>query len=110
RVIALMSDSYLRWLRDVGGAVQGFLALFLIAAGMEVGALVLLLAYRAAADLVPSWLEKTGFVTASFFLVYALFDVVALGRNVIAQAMARGGAAELDELEKKAETMRHRRN
>jgi small-conductance mechanosensitive channel len=95
--VSLFSNSYLAWLRTVEGGVGQVLEPFLVAVGVQVGVVLATVGYRATATHLPANVEKTVFVAVSAVFVYALLDVVAIGRNLIAHGIARSKAAELDE-------------
>jgi hypothetical protein len=98
-VVSLFSDSYLRLLNSApGGGIRVFLAPFMIALGLQVGALLGAVTYRAAASLMPGWAEAAGFVLLALVFVWAVLDVVALARSVLLHALNRTRQAELNEL------------
>ena len=94
-VVGLLSDSYLRWLKLAPKGVLTFLAPFMVTLGIHVATVLGAVLYRAAASLVPSWLEGFAFVVLTLLFVYALLEVVALARAVLAHGLRRARAAEL---------------
>lgn len=89
-VIALMSDEYLALLVSGGEeGVRRFLAPFVVSTGLQIGAVLAAVAYRAAADLVPSALEPWLFGISSTLFVVAALDLVALARSVLMHGIAR---------------------
>lgn len=105
-VIAFLSDSYLRLLRDTSSGVVGFLRPFMFSTGLLVGTVVGTVAYRGAATLVPARLEHAAFIVLSALFVTAALDMVALARSVLMHGVARAnslptdGVKELDERRK----------
>lgn len=106
-VIALFSDSYLRLLNESAGGVEGFLRPFIVAIGVQVGAVLAAVAYRAAGDWLPSKVEVGAFLVLCFLFVFALLDVVALGRGVLAHGITRGRDVRVRDLEEQARVLRH---
>jgi glucan phosphoethanolaminetransferase (alkaline phosphatase superfamily) len=94
-VIALFSDTYLKWLASAPDGVRGFLAPFMFAIGVQVGALLLTVGYRAAAQHVPTQIERGAWVLLAFAFCYSLLNVVALARSVMAHGLTRARSAEL---------------
>lgn len=96
-VVSLFSDQYLKLLNQApGGGLRVFLAPFMIALGLQVGALLAAVAYRAAAATLPQQAEAIAFPVAGFLFVWAVLDVVALGRSVLLHALNRARHAELE--------------
>lgn len=106
-VIALFSDSYLRVLNEVEDGVAAFLRPFLVAIGIQVGAVLAAVAYRAAATSLPSKIEVGSFLALCFLFVLALLDVVALGRTVLAHGVTRGQEVRVRDLEEQARVLHH---
>jgi hypothetical protein len=98
-VVMLLSDSHLRWLNEAPGGVKAFLTPFVFATGLQVGTILGSVIYRAAGSVLPSSAEKAVFVVLSFLFVYALLDVVALARNLVAHGLVRSGSAGLEDLD-----------
>lgn len=92
-VIAFLSDSHLRDLEKTSEGVVSFLRPFMFSTGLQAGVLLGVIAYRAAGQLVPPWIEGTGFVVISILFVIALLDIVALARTVMLHGVARGRAS-----------------
>ena len=108
-VIALLSDSYLIALSESKDGVASFFRPFLVAIGIQVGALLLTIIYRAGLDYLPSKAEVGLFLVVCFLVVFALLDVVALARNVFAHGVTRGEEAVIRNLEEQANVVRHRK-
>jgi hypothetical protein len=98
-VIALFSDEYIRVLSENSEGIAAFLRPFLVAIGVQVGTILLAVAYRAAASSVPSKVEVTIWLAVCFLFVFALLDVVALGRNVLLHGVTRAKEVEVRDLE-----------
>jgi hypothetical protein len=95
-VIAFLSDSYLRALRDTSSGVLGFLRPFMFSTGLLVGVVLGTVAYRGAAPYAPGWLEATVFIVLSILFVTAVLDVVALARSVLMHGIARSQTVSTD--------------
>jgi hypothetical protein len=108
-VIALMSDSYLLALNENRDGVAAFLRPFIVAVGVQVGALLFTIAYRASARFLPSKVEVGLFLVLCFLFVFSLLDVVALARAVLAHGITRGEEVVVRDLEAKAKVLHHRR-
>jgi hypothetical protein len=108
-VIALLSDSYLIALNENKDGVASFFRPFLVAIGIQVGALLLTIVYRAGVKYLPSKVEVGLFLVVCFLIVFALLDVVALARNVFAHGVTRGEEAVIRDLEEQAKVIRHRK-
>ncbi len=67
--------------------------------GADVGLVIGIVAYRAAATHLTRPLDKTFFVILSIVFVYALLNVIALARNVMAHGITRAKMAEIEKLE-----------
>jgi hypothetical protein len=109
-VIALLAESYLLALSENKDGVAAFFRPFLVAIGIQVGALLLTVAYRAGAQYVPSRVEVGLFLALCFLFVFSLLDVVALGRAVFAHGITRGEEVAVRNLEQKANVLKHRRS
>lgn len=100
-VVSFMSDRYLRLLHEhPEGGLRKFLGPFMVAVGLQVGALILAVAYRAGSSHLPSdvpVLEEGFFVALSFLFLWAVLDVVALARNVMAHALTRARADQAEQ-------------
>jgi hypothetical protein len=108
-VIALLADSYLIALSANKDGVAAFFRPFLVSIGLQVGTLLMTIAYRASSEHVPSKAEVGLFLAMCFLFVLSLLDVVALGRNVFAHGVTRGEDAVIRNLEDQAKIIRHRR-
>ena len=97
-VVGLMSNEYVRWLATNTRGVYGFLSPFIISVGMQVGALIAVIAYRAVAAHLAADQEKIAFGVLSCMFMLALLDVVALARSVLMHAVARSQGLEIDDL------------
>lgn len=102
-VVSLMSDKYAVWLDGQGDGVRAFLQPFMVGVGLQIGALLAAVVYRALASLLPRHAEEAGFIIASFLFCYAALDVVALGRNVMAHGLTKAEAATIAALEERVE-------
>lgn len=98
-VIALFSDDYIRALNANRDGVAAFLRPFLVTIGLQVGTALLCVAYRAAAEVVPSKAEVGAWLVLCFLFVFALLDVVALGRAVMLHGITRAKEIEVRDLE-----------
>lgn len=98
-VVSFMSDRYLMLLHEhPEGGLRKFLAPFMVAVGLHVGTLILAVGYRAASGHLPAeapLLEQALFVALTFLFVWAVLDVVALARNVMAHAFTRARAEQV---------------
>jgi hypothetical protein len=109
-VIALFSDSYLRVLNSHPDGAEAFMRPFMVTIGVQVGSLLLTIAYRASAAVVPSKVEVAGWLATSFLFTYAVLDVVALGRAVFLHGLTRAADLEVRDLEAKSHNvLPHRR-
>lgn len=111
-VIALFSDDYVRALNEHPDGVAAFLRPFLVTIGLQVGTVLLAVAYRSAADIVPSEVEVGAWIALCFLFVFALLDVVALGRAVLLHGITRAEEIKVRDLEEKADgkVLPHRRS
>lgn len=110
-VIALFSDDYIRALNANRNGVAAFLRPFLVTIGLQVGAALLAVAYRSGADVAPSEVEVGAWLALCFLFVFALLDVVALGRAVMLHGITRAEEIEVRDLEAEAagKVLPHRR-
>ena len=88
-LIAFLSDSYLRLLNKAAGGIIVFLRPFMIAVGCQTTALLLAIAYRAAATDLESRVEVGLFLAWAFLFVFSVADVVALARNLSMHGVTR---------------------
>ena len=116
-VIALFSDDYLVLLEESEEGTTGFLRPFLVAIGLQVGALLTVLTYRAGSAALVSagvWgsrIEVGLFLVMVTLVAMALLDVLALAQNVMLHGLARARSARIRRLEDDAKASRldHRR-
>lgn len=117
-VIALFSDEYLELLSEGQDGVVTFLRPFMVAIGLQVGALVATIVYRAGAESIApvgdwgSKVEVGAFLVTSTLVFTALLDVLALAKNVMLHGMTRAEDARVRKMEAAAEARRlddHRR-
>lgn len=101
-VISLFSDDYIRVLNEHPDGVAAFLRPFLVTIGLQVGTVLLAIAYRAGATLVPSQVEVGTWLALCFLFVFALLDVVALGRGVLLHGVTRAEEIKIRDLEKQS--------
>jgi small-conductance mechanosensitive channel len=106
-VVSLFSDTYIRALNENPDGVSAFLRPFLVAIGIQVAALLLAVAYRASASHLSTSVEGTAFVVLSFLFTYAVADVVALARGILAHGVTRAKDVRVRDLEAKAQVLRH---
>ena len=99
-VIAFLSDSYMLQLRKNPKGVRVFFVPFMVNIGVDVGLVIGTVAYRAVATHLNPALDKTLFVILAIVFVYALLNVIALARNVMAHGITRAEMAEIEELER----------
>jgi MFS family permease len=97
-VIALMSDAYLRWLEDNQSGIVPFLSPFMVSVGLQVGALLGAVLYRATASHMPGTAEKWFFGVISVLFFTAALDVVALARMVLLHGIARARGLQIQDL------------
>ncbi len=89
-VVSFFSDEYLRLLDEApNGGVKVFLSPFMVAVGLQVGALFAAISYRIVATNLPGAWEQWTFLATCFLFAYATLDVVALGRSVLLHALNR---------------------
>lgn len=96
-VVSLFSDRYLRLLNDAPGGLRTFLAPFMIALGLQVGALLGAVAFRVTATVAHPAVEGTAFALLTFVFFWAIFDVVALARSVLLHALNRARIPDSDD-------------
>ncbi len=106
-VVSLLSDTYIRALNENPDGVSAFLRPFLVAIGIQVAALLLAVGYRASASQLSASLESTVFVVLSFLFTYAVADVVALARGILAHGVTRAKEVSVSDLEEEARVLRH---
>jgi len=95
-----LSESYtLQLQRRNPKGIRAFFAPFMINIGVDVGLVIGTIAYRTSADYLPHGAEKTFFVIIATLFVYAVLNVTALARSVMAHGVTRAGLIEMDELE-----------
>jgi hypothetical protein len=109
-VIALMSDSYLRLLSENKDGVLVFVRPFIIAIGVQIGALLGAVIYRIVAVHLPHRVEEVAFVVLCFLFVAAVLEVVALTRNLFGHAILRAAQTATDEAEGQVTQIRERRS
>lgn len=97
-VIALLADDYLRQLEETESGVVGFLRPFMISIGLQVGAFLAAIAYRAVAAHVSPKLEHWLFGIVTVLFLVAALDVVALARSVLMHGVARGRMLKVHDL------------
>ena len=88
-VIAVSSDDYVRLLSKAEDGVKAFYRPFIVAIGLEISAILLVIGYRASAELLISPAESWVFRLSCFLVVFAIVDVLAVGRNVVMHALTR---------------------
>jgi hypothetical protein len=108
-IIALMTDSYLRLLSEASDGVLGFVRPFIIAIGIQIGALLGAVIYRIVASHLPHRVEQIAFVVLCFLFVAAVLEVVALTRNLFGHAVLRAAQASTEEAEERVTKLRERR-
>jgi hypothetical protein len=98
-VITMLSNEYLLRLKMHPRGFRIFLSPFMVNIGLNVGAIILIVAYRATASHLPATPEQVLFVIVGISFVFVLLNVVAIARNVLAHGATRAEAAELEALE-----------
>lgn len=88
-LITLLSDDYLRLLDKATDGVLAFMRPFVMAIGFQIVAIVSAVAYRAAAEHLPSKVEVGLFLWTLTVGSYALLDVLALARTVTMHGITR---------------------
>lgn len=109
-VIALMTDSYLRLLSDGRDGVLGFVRPFVIAIGVQIGALLGAVIYRIVAAHLPHRVEQVAFVILCYLFVAAVLEVVALTRNLFGHAVLRAAQVSTEDAEERVTQLRDRRS
>ncbi|MEU7890255.1 hypothetical protein AB0B54_32545 [Microbispora bryophytorum] len=109
-VIALLSDHYMRWLQKLESGVFGFLAPFMVSTGLQVGTLVLAVAYRASGEHINPKVEPWAFGVTSVLFFIAALDVVALARSVLMHGVARSRTLEVENFELRGKEIAERRS
>jgi hypothetical protein len=100
-VVAFFTESYTMLLQRYNPrGVRAFFSVFMINIGVDVGVVLLTIGYRAGANYLPSPVEKPAFVALAALFVYALLNVVAVTRNVMAHGVTRAELIELEQMEK----------
>ena len=89
-VVSIPSGSYLRMLGETKeGGMRRFLDPFLLAVGVQIGLVLLAFAYRIFAVHVPDAIEHIAFGVGAFLLVFALFDIAGLARQLVRHGVLR---------------------
>lgn len=95
--ISLFSDSYLRTMSETRGGVMSYLRPFVLAIGVQVGAVISTVWYLAAAmKLTPAW-EGIFFGLAVGLGLWSLLFLVALMRIVVSHALLRAVQSAVDD-------------
>jgi hypothetical protein len=97
-VATMMSEDTVRWLSSDSG-IMPFFAPWVVAVGLQILTILLAVAYRATALLLPPPAEAVWFVVLCILFVYAMADVLALTRTVVAHSIVRERALRLRCLE-----------
>lgn len=100
-VVAFLSESYTLQLQKNPKGVRAFFAPFVINVGVDVGLIIGTVAYRAIASNLPHLVEKILFVILAILFIYAILNIMALTRAVMAHAVTRAELIEMDDLEAK---------
>jgi uncharacterized protein YacL len=100
-VVAFLSESYTLQLQKNPKGVRAFFAPFVINVGVDVGLIIGTVAYRAIASNLPHLAEKILFVILASLFIYAILNIMALTRAVMAHAVTRAELIEMDDLEAK---------
>jgi hypothetical protein len=100
-VVAFLSESYTLQLQKNPKGVRAFFAPFVINVGVDVGLIIGTVAYRAIASNLPHLVEKILFVILASLFIYAILNIMALTRAVMAHAVTRAELIEMDDLEAK---------
>lgn len=99
-VVALMSEDYLRLLRESSGdGVVGFLRPFIFVIGLQVGALLSAVGFRAFAPLMPESAASWAFGVVTVLFVVSTLEVVALARSVVMHGMGRARLQRVADIE-----------
>lgn len=94
-VAAFLSDSYLRLLRSAPSGVLGFFSPFLLAVGVQIGAVLGTVAYLALGPNMPECVEQVAFVALSVLFVAACLELVVLTRSVLMHVLLRSRLGEV---------------
>jgi uncharacterized protein YacL len=100
-VVAFLSESYTLQLQKNPKGVRAFFAPFVINVGVDVGLIIGTVAYRAIASNLTHLVEKILFVILASLFIYAILNIMALTRAVMAHAVTRAELIEMDDLEAK---------
>lgn len=100
-VVAFLSESYTLQLQKNPKGVRAFFAPFVINVGVDVGLIIGTVAYRTIASNLPHLVEKILFVILASLFIYAILNIMALTRAVMAHAVTRAELIEMDDLEAK---------
>jgi uncharacterized protein YacL len=100
-VVAFLSESYTLQLQKNPKGVRAFFAPFVINVGVDVGLIIGTVAYRAIASNLPHLAEKILFVILASLFIYAILNIMAWTRAVMAHAVTRAELIEMDDLEAK---------
>jgi hypothetical protein len=98
-IVAFLSDSYTLLLQKNPKGVRAFFAPFMINIGIDVGLVIGAVAYRAIASYLPHIGEKVFFIVIATLFVYALLNIVALARAVMAHGVTHAELIELEHME-----------
>jgi hypothetical protein len=83
---------------------------FIIAIGIQIGALLGAVIYRIVAVHLPHRTEQMAFVLLCFLFVYAVLEVVALTRNLFGHAVLRAAQASAEDGEGRVTQFRDRQS
>ena len=103
-VITLLSERYARLLAEAQDGMLTFLRPLIIALGVQVWALLGLVAYRAAADEVRERFEHVAFVALSLLFVYGVLEILAIVRNLNGHALLLSQQARTEDVEAQSST------
>jgi hypothetical protein len=96
-VVAIPSGGYLRLLGETKeGGMRNFLDPFLVAVGVQIGLILLAIAYRLFANSVSSPVEHLAFTGLGFLVVFALLDIAALARQLVLHGILRAREAIIE--------------
>ena len=102
-VVSLFSDSYVKTLiQGSSSGVSTFVRPFVVAIGLQLGAVVTCVTYRAVATVAPSKVEVAMFVASTILFLFAVFDVLAVTRTVARHGLTRALSIEVELLEEAA--------
>lgn len=93
-VAALMTDSYLAMLAQTSGGVLAFLRPFMVVIGVQVGAVLGVVGYRAFGERLVNEAEIAWFVGVTILFTVSTLEVVALTRSVLLHGVARAKLVE----------------